>query len=259
MSLYNEEMEASILGTLLYNNDYFYKATDILDENCFAEGANRNIYRCIKQLLDEGEKVSPYRLHNKFAELDKNYIATLPGRSKPITFRSDIKHLKDLGHRREFQRLCVAALTEINFFEKTGMDMMAELVTQTTNVMTSANSGTSVQIIEAMTSIYDEMASAKPTYAAKTGIPQLDYAMNGGLQKGRVYAFMAAPKVGKTMIGTTISGHLNQSGHKHLFVCAEMGSVEISQRILGHKLDVPSMSFNDKDNKELLEKKHLLI
>ena len=66
----------------------------------------------------------------------------------------------------------------------------------------------------------------------------LDVAMGGGIERKRVYAFLAPPKCGKTLIATTISNQLATDNHKHLFICAEMGSDELIKRQLGQRLNL---------------------
>lgn len=68
MQLSNINMEASVLGSILGNNELLYKVLDILNPECFQEGLHRDIYICIKQLLDLGEPISPFRVYNKFAD-----------------------------------------------------------------------------------------------------------------------------------------------------------------------------------------------
>lgn len=251
IDLINVDMEASVLGTILANNDIVYKVLDILTEDCFSEGLHKDIYTCIKKLLEEGEKVSAFRLYNRFSaifkEENKSYLATLASLASPISFKSDIKHLADLGYRRNLKHLCNITLDKINTFDKGGIACAAELITDATKIITGTSSASSIGIVEAMDKLYKQMVSDKPIYMAKTGLRLLDEAMGGGIQKGRVYAFMAAPKCGKTMLATMISNNLNDADHKHVFVCAEMGSNEISQRMLGQKLDVPACAFMTKD------------
>lgn len=251
MSLVNLDMEAAVLGTILNNNDLFYKVIDLLSEESFAEGLHRDIYSCTKKLLEEGEQISPFRLYNRFAEVlgedNKGYVASLCALSSPISLRSDAKHLADLSHRRAISSICSVALDELGSFDNTGMEQVAELITQATKIITGMNTNNSIGILSAIDNLLQQMKADKPVYQAKTGLKTVDKGTDGGFQKGRVYAFMAAAKVGKTMMATTISNKLNDNGHKHVFVCAEMGSHEIVQRMIGQRLNVPTNAFLTKD------------
>ena len=249
--LVNIDIEASVLGALLDNNDLLYKVIDILSEECFAEGLHRDIYVCIKKLLDEGERVSPYRLYNRFADIlgdaNKTYITSLRALAHPITLQSDIKHLTDLAHRRAISSVCMIALDELINFEKAGIEQVANLAARINKILLGMDVNNSVDMLKATDNILQQMKSEKPSYQAKTGLQTVDRGMDGGLQKGRVYAFMAAAKVGKTMMATTISNNLNDSGHKHVFICAEMGSHEIVQRMIGQKMKMPTNVFMTRD------------
>lgn len=247
MELVNIDMESSVLGSILANNEILYKVLDILRPDCFQEGLNRDIYICIKELLDFGEPISPFRVYNKFAErlgeANKGYLATLPSLARPISLRSDVLHLSDLANRRCISNLCNVVLDRIKEFDKSGLEKAGELVSEATKIITGMNSESSVNILDGMNNLLQQMKADKPQYAAKTGIEVLDDAMAGGMQKGRVYAFMAAAKCGKTMLATMISNNLNDNGHKHVFICAEMGSHEIIQRMAGQRIGVPTSEF----------------
>lgn len=249
--LENIDMEASVLGAILNHNDFLYKVVDVLNEDCFAENFHRELYTCIKALIDEGEQVSPVRLYNRFAEKlgesNKGYIAGLTSLAKPLSLKSDVKHLADLAHRRALTQLCNVMVDRIGNFDKAGLEYASSLVTEATKIITGMAHNDSIKIAEGMNSLLQEMKSEKPVYAAKTGLSEVDNAMAGGMQKGRVYALMAAAKCGKTMLATMISNNLNDNGHKHVFICAEMGSNEIIQRMAGQRIEMPTSAFLRKD------------
>lgn len=247
-ALTNIEMEATVLGSILYDNDLVYAAIDTLTADCFFDELHKEIYISIRKLMDEGEKVSPVRLYNKFADVlgkdSKDYIPSLVRFSSPITFKSNIKHLSDLAHRRALSSVCNTALEKLRSFDKQGIEYVSQLIEGATGILAKTSSE-SITVAQAAENVYKEMTSDIPAYKAKTGLRCIDFATHGGLQRGRVYAFMAAAKCGKTMMATTISGNLNRNGHKHLFVCAEMGASELTQRMLGHRLGVPSSAFHE--------------
>jgi replicative DNA helicase len=78
-----------------------------------------------------------------------------------------------------------------------------------------------------------------------TGLRKLDTAMDGGLHPGRFCGFAARKKVGKTALAATISANLNRQQVKHLFICGEMSSVEVHQRILARYCDAFPTDFRN--------------
>lgn len=255
--LSNQIMEASVLGTILNNNDLLYQVIDQVNEDCFADLLHKEIYSCMKKLIDEGEKVSPARLWNRFAKVlgedNKNYLSALGVNGNAAHLTSNLKHLKDLAFRRKLSSLCSVVLDRLTYFDDPGVQQAAYLVNEATSILTGTSSQTCTDNIEAMCAIYDDMRSNVPAYCAKTGLRILDRAMAGGLYKNRVYAITAPAKCGKTMLATTISSYLCQNAHKHLFLCAEMGSREISYRMLGQTLGVAPLAFLDRLNKVLID------
>lgn len=76
-----------------------------------------------------------------------------------------------------------------------------------------------------------------------TGLKKLDECMGGGLYAGKVYGVFARKKVGKTAFAATISHNLVEQSCKHTFICGEMGSSEIHERVLARRLNVFPSAF----------------
>lgn len=245
MNLYNIEMEASVLGTFLGNEDILLRLIDQVTPESFFEPLNQDIFRYMQELVESGDKISPYRLYNKYqAELgeeNKHYISSLMGRARPVAIKDNVTFLNELHHKRRLQQICTTAIEHVNDDKETNA-IAGNLVDDVMQIIT----GTDRQDKTMMTTleeIYEQVSSATPAYKAKTGLRVVDIGTGGGLQKGRVYCFMAAAKQGKTMIAATISNNLNDNGHKHLYVCAEMGAMELVQRMLGQRMGIAADSF----------------
>jgi replicative DNA helicase len=68
--------------------------------------------------------------------------------------------------------------------------------------------------------------------AISTGVKLLDKHLGGGLKPGKLYTIAARPGGGKTALATNILYQAAKSGYYPLYVTIEMGSIEITERIL---------------------------
>jgi len=250
-NLINEKLECAILGCLINNGELFYKVTDLLSKDCFTSYVNQCLFECVRDMQVNEGSVSSVKLYHRFKdvtdskgdELKQNYVDIISASTGAavIGFVSHVKTLVELRQKRQIQELLERAVKEIadNEAEKTASNLLAKI----TDIITVGNNDNSVTIQEAMQGVYDELCNPEPQYKATTGLNMLDTAMGGGMQQGRVYAFLAAAKMGKSMLASTISNHLNECNRKHLFVCAEMDATQITHRMLGQRLNLPSQAF----------------
>ena len=255
----NKQLEVSILGCLINNGDLYYKAADILSEDCFTTHVHQQLFGCLKEMQLEQGSVSKIQLLHKFEgvvdiagdELKQNFLEMASSHASVVVlnFRSHVKTLVDLKQKRQIAGLLQDKLNSIQ--EKDALEIATEVLNPTTKIITDSPQENSIAIKSAFENIYNNVSSPEPSYKAKTGINLLDVAMGGGMQKGRVYAFLAPAKCGKTMMATTISNNLCNNGNKHLFVCAEMGTNEITERMLGQRINLPTSVFRDRKDEEL--------
>ena len=252
MELTNLKLEAAILGAIINNDKIYYKTIDTLSIEMFSDELNQKLFKCVEELIEESGAISKVKLFHRFAnvvdtngdELKKNFVEITSdyGSSIPLGIKSHVKTLADLYQRRQLQEICQDITQQVTE-EGDSYQIASEALSQITDIISSTAQDNSVSMGSVFENIYNNVKSEKPPYNAKTGLHRLDAALGGGLQKGRVYSFVAKSKCGKTMLAATISNSLCDSGNKHAFICAEMGSEEIGQRMLGQRLGVSTESF----------------
>lgn len=258
---YNIRAEQALLGTVLSHNEAIYRIIRMVCIEDFFEPVHQRIYGAILELVGEGRIASPVTLKNYFDRdeaLDDiggaEYLARLAGFSVPPSNLADYARLiVDLHQRRALDALCEDTLLQLHSQNtSSAVDVASNMLSAATKIITTSANDNSKKIKDAFEEIYETLKSPEPAYRASTGLKVVDAGMGGGMQKGRVYAFLAPAKCGKTMMATTISNNLCDGGHKHLFVCAEMGSREITERMLGQRLRVPTKAFRERNNIELI-------
>lgn len=257
----NQKLEAAVLGAIISNGDLIHKVSDILTGEMFSTGLHEKLYTCIKSLYEESGAVSSVQLYHRFAnvmgsdgkELKENYLDIVNSYNSMgvIQLIPYAKTLADLHQKRLLKKLFAQMEMQILCGEKDATDIAAQVMSEATKIISTSSKDNAIGIKKAFEEIYNAIASPEPSYKAKTGLSPVDCGMGGGMLKGRVYGFLAAAKCGKTMLATTISNNLCDLGHKHLFVCAEMGSREISGRMLGQRLELPTKDFREQKDEQL--------
>ena len=258
-NLTNEKLEVSILGCLIVNGELLYTTVDVLDVDCFTTLLNQKLYTCIVELQEETGNVSKVQLYHKFTgimdskgdELKQNFLDIAASYSGNVmtSFRAHTKTLQSLKQKRKLSELLKLSIESLE--EEDSVEIASKVASGCTQIISDTPQSNSIGVRTAFEEIYNDVASPIPSYKARTGLQRLDKAMGGGMQQGRVYAFLAPAKCGKTMLATTVSNNLCEDGRKHLFVCAEMGSHEITQRMLGQRIGLPTAVFSERKDDEL--------
>lgn len=255
MSLYPEitdlPAEESVLSTILSNPGLVWSAAGLKPEH-FASPLNGRIFTAIQQTAQQGRDFDPLTI-NRLLAGDRDMMAEDgPGESYIFDLASSIgvgragllaehcKTLADLHHRRALvtaaEKLRNDALT-IN--GTTPEEMRAEFETTLADIRTDADETmTGRQVLQRAAA---RMAVRAPSIS--TGMTCLDEAMGGGIYPHRTYAFQAMNKAGKTALLSTISYNLNVRGHRHAYLAAEMGSDQISMRMVARSTGIPNMKF----------------
>lgn len=255
MEIINEKAEMQLLSVLVSKPEIYYKHIDKLHVNLFTTPLHKKFYTLAVELIMSQGTLSPVQLRHRFDDvkdefgnkLDDKYADIIDAYSNigVMNFKHNITTLQDLFLRREIKKINDEALISV-VSEQDANDTISLLMSKTAQLLSQGKSETSIFFDEAVDDLCQEMMKDTPQYQAKTGFDFLDLAMGGGIEKSRIYAFLAPPKCGKTLIATTISNKLADDEHKHLFICAEMGSSEILKRQVGQRLNVPTKAFYTK-------------
>lgn len=67
-ALYSQEAEWSVLGGLMLDAERFDDLAGMLDENAFASDANRELFRAMRSIYDEGKALDPVTLTNRLRD-----------------------------------------------------------------------------------------------------------------------------------------------------------------------------------------------
>lgn len=228
------EAEQAVLGVLLM--DASLVGSLELQAGHFSDATHQGIFHEIRIGYENNRTVSPVSLKEKF---DPQYLAGLVSSRGIIDLHGYSKRLIELCTTRQLRQAAEYVLSGAS---------NSECVAALTNAIDdAARESLSSQLRTAQQvalNVTNALADDAPCYP--TGLGRLDFAMNGGLQQGRLYGLAAESGHGKTLLASTISNNLKNSGVPHLFICAEMGENETHQRSMAKDMGIDVRAFYDK-------------
>jgi replicative DNA helicase len=249
--LNNLDAEQLVLGALLLRNDQLAHIPD-LKPGHFSEPVHGRIFESIRLAWQEGLKANPVTLKAAFdADPDLKsvggaiYLAKCAGAAGlAVSVKDYAAAVIDLHGRRELSRVCNETLSALEF--GTAIDnpvtgiaaAIARVADSVINQQVGNQVKTCLDVVEDIISEAIRFGDPIPT-----GYSRLDSALEGGLQKGRLYGFLARMKTGKTMILGSLAMNLAATGNKTLFIAAEMGANEIEVRNLARAMMIRQSQF----------------
>jgi len=242
--------EAAIIADVLINPEYLTNCYELLPEHFYSK-AHAIIWEAINNQFDNKEPISLFSIAGKFKdsplfEEAGGAVKYLSGCLSQTTLYphsgETIRYLIDLARKRALEYAC----------QTSNLDDVIQAVA---DYKTSLQKGEFFDNYQITEKILDSLKTDTNSYS--TGLKLLDEAMDGGVYPKKSYGFAARKKMGKTMLGATLSHNLNLSGVKHLFICGEMSPEEIQTRILCRVMDCYQSKFRKYDenfSKELAQK-----
>lgn len=242
------------MGALLISNERLTSVSDFICSKHFFEPVHQRLYDAIKKFYDLGEVANPITLKNHFDQDGalagiggaKYLVALVAGSSTFIDLSSYARKIYKLWQSRKLVEWVDQAKLRLLEDADAHPDVVAASLVGNINDMASVDKRRQVvRGDKASTLVMDDLKNADEAFS--TGIPLLDEAMCGGLYPSYTYGFMARKKVGKTVMGGTLSYNLDAQGVDHLFICGEMGFKQIAQRMMARHAEIYPSSFVKKE------------
>lgn len=245
---HNIEVEQAVLGSLLGRNDPVWSLD--LEAEHFYVPAHGRIFQAIVDTCRAGGTASPITLKNHFdadeglTELGGGvYLAKIAGLASGIfNIREYAERVTDYHNRRVLISRTTQLLERARKDDPNEpLDSILSDAFETIGELTGQKRLKVKSFYTVSEEILADLDRNLPCYS--TGIPPLDEAMKGGLYARKSYCIAARPKMGKTVILSTISMNMALAGTPHLYITLEMGEKEIHQRNLARMMGVNSIQF----------------
>lgn len=252
----NIEAEHALLGVMLTEQSIIPKVRDLVCSEDFHIGVHGRIFDTILEVTDSGRLAAPLVLKAQFdADPDlencSGYLQELAASAVSILGAPDYARvIRDMAQRRRLIFTCEDVIDSARNpqVDQPAAEIAALATAEWQAIVEQGNSLGLRSYRDVAITVVEDLS--RPSVIYPTGIPELDKAMDGGLHPGKAYGFAARKKVGKTVLAATISGALNLSGVKHLFIAGEMGAEQIVQRQMAHSVGVYASSFTSPKTRE---------
>jgi replicative DNA helicase len=245
--LISEEMERMVLGAAMISPQQAIGMRGSISAASFAFPLHGRIWEALQSKIDAGESPSPINLSPLFANDTEmpsigalKYLFSIAGgctKTDVLSADNYAHALASMATLRDFMSECRSAMAEMEnlSFNRSGIDVILSHARNCQNLLKDFTGSK----IEDCGVIGERVADImlQPARSYRTGIPELDTCMGGGLHEGKAYGFAARKKIGKTILASSISFNLNLSNVKHLFICGEMSPEEIQSRNLCRALE----------------------
>jgi replicative DNA helicase len=266
---HNIEAEQALLGSILVNNEAFYRVSDFLEARHFFEPVHQKIYDVASQLVRAGKVASPVTLKTFLpADADiggltvSQYLARLAAEATTVINAQDYgRTIYDLSVRRS---LILIGEEMVNEAYEAPVDFapakqIEEAERKLYEVAESGRyEGGFQAFAQALTTAVDMAAKAYQRdgrlSGLATGLHDLDSKM-GGLQPSDLIIIAGRPGMGKTALATNIAyniarawqGEVRPDGHITTvnggivgFFSLEMSAEQLATRIIAERTGIPS-------------------
>lgn len=265
---HNVDLEQSMLGAILINNDAFYRVSDFLEPKHFFEELHQLIFEVCAGLIRAGRIASPITMKDFIPVTGipnmtgPQYLARLAAEATTVINALDYgTAIRELADRREL--LAIADdLTARAMNQAEGLQVaeIVEKTEETLHVLGSRDAahGGFVRFSDALKGSIDMAAKAYQheghLSGTPTGLIDLDHLM-GGMQRTDLIVLAGRTSQGKTALATTIAHHVSSeyrgralpdgtietvAGGIVGFFSLEMSAEQLATRINSAACEIPS-------------------
>lgn len=239
----SQEAEQSVLGGLLIDNDAWDRVGDILTGADFYRHEHRVVFEAVAKLLTACKPADVVTVHAALvaekgdrAEVDVGYLNAL---SNAVPSARNIRRYAEIVREKAILRAVIATADNAAAQAFAGgtsatevLDAAAIALDKLQRDQVQHKPREAAQLAVARMDHYNDLAMGNVEPGRATGFAQLDEALNGGLQPGRVYVLAARPSVGKTSLAMQIGLRRADAGDGVLLLSQEMPNEECTDRAL---------------------------
>jgi len=266
----NIEAEQNVLGSILYNNDFFDKVSENLEANHFFDPLHKKIFSACSRLINRGQLASPITLKSFFDNTEinlseeddqRNYLQQLiDGVGNFLAINDFATEIKECFFRRELIKIGISIVNEASNF-KVEENTENQIENAESKLYNLAENGLLDQgpknfdhvLTDTINRIDSAMKHDGNLSGLDTGLIDLNSKL-GGLHPTDLLILAGRPGMGKTALATNIAFHIASPSkqkilpHPVLFFSLEMSSVQLATRILSERANIDSESLRTGKN-----------
>lgn len=263
------EIEESVLGALILDQDALSNSIDIIRPEYFYSEENATIFRVISHLFAEGKPVDILTVSERLKKdgsleaVGGNYkLVSLTSR---ITSAAHIEYHVRLLSEKYIQRELIRVSTETlrDAYDETSdvLDLLDKTETKFLEINDSNfNSdilGMDTLVRNTIMDIEKNQTLAEDASGLLTGFRTLDNKI-GGFQKGTLVILAARPAMGKTALAINIARNMAVDFHKPVAIFSlEMTASELTSRLISAETSIEGRKFKANGKLSEAEKEYI--
>lgn len=240
----DEEIEKAVLFYIIFKNELFD-----LSEKDFTNQCNKKIINAINELKAKQEEISMLTIQSKIdSDSSKvlKYLSELGNYIYKTNAQTAYEMLKDKTKKRELFELAKNIQKEIEQIEDVDVYLEKNISEiQKIEFQTEKEENFIDEVAKAATKI-EQNINKKQDYSYYTGFLDLDD-LTDGLHKGELTIIGARPGVGKTTFSLQIAEHISKKQKNVTYVCLEMSTEQMIQKMLAKEARVNSRKIRNGD------------
>lgn len=258
--LYDEDAEKSVICCMLADENIASKGLEFLNQDFFYSRRCNLIFKCIKELYNEREKIDTITVRDKIlkktekellesgikekTEIDVSYFSDIT--SMPVlytNFESYCNIVKDVYLRRKTNDICNQLAIDSIKNETDVKNIIYEAQRQFFELSKEKGEKEFEYLNEIMPEVLTKMDEAANIKGGLIGIPSGFKALDDltqGFQKQDLIIIAARPSTGKTSLALNFAYNMSKANKKVAFFSLEMGGVSLGQRLLSMESGISS-------------------
>lgn len=239
----NIELENSIIGILLTSFSDAVKHFDLMKTEYFSQKINQDIINKAKLSYVNKQEFTEFTAQEYLKScgyLDKTIINHFIKCTENVITKYDLKGnlklLKDLYQKREFERILTSGLSDTGELE-TNIDKLLQGLYELKNFSSDCNKRVKT-MADISLEYLDFLTNKDDGNRCDTGFPLID-SMLKGMFKGQLIGLAARPGCGKTAFSTAIGMNVAKKGKTVAMFTQEMEAYEVFERMIANQAYVP--------------------
>ena len=252
------EIEESVLGALILDQDALSNSIDIIRPEYFYSEENATIFRVISHLFAEGKPVDiltvseSLKKNGSLEAVGGNYkLVSLTSR---ITSAAHIEYHVRLLSEKYIQRELIRVSTETL---RDAYDETSDVLEINDSNFNSDILGMDTLVRNTIMDIEKNQTLAEDASGLLTGFRTLDNKI-GGFQKGTLVILAARPAMGKTALAINIARNMAVDFHKPVAIFSlEMTASELTSRLISAETSIEGRKFKANGKLSEAEKEYI--
>lgn len=249
MPPYNEQAERGVIGSLLLDNRTADDVLVLVNDGDFYVPELATLFRTIRKLIENGDPATGISVWDALAArglANETYDAALSSALSSVPHAANASYYARIVHQkaqaRRLAEVCEETLAEVYAYQDTADALLDRAEGRILEIRSDRAGITDCPALEplglSLARAWRRKAG-EPDEGISTGLDIAD-SFIGGMRPGQLIVLAARPSIGKTALALNIAANAAfEGGRRVLFVSLEMGQLEITDRLICSRCQIP--------------------